>query len=182
MRISHPSDALALQPGGLVLEATLLCAGPSLNGTYYPISTIAGAAPHFRGVRCYLDHSADVVRSVTEIAGAIEAAWFDGDRIRGRIRLSEAHPELTTLVREGLAGELSITAAGVTRLAEREGRLYRVVESLTEIQSVDFVTAAAAGGRVERILQESRIWDDALSELQHIQHERTLTWALLLGH
>lgn len=179
---AQPLTEAVWEPAGLLLEATLLAAGPSLNGTYYPTQTLEQAVPRFAGAKCYLDHSPAAVRSVLELAGRVEEAWYAGGRIRGRIRMTAAHPALETLVREGLAGELSITALGQTRLAEREGRLYRLVESLDEIRSVDFVTEAAAGGRVERILTESRLWETVLASLQdELAAERSRTFALLDG-
>lgn len=141
---------------GLIVEGTLLSAGPSRNGTWYPVSTLQEAVPRLRGVPCYLDHQAGS-RSVRDVAGVVEAAWLDQDRIRGRIRLTASQPALATLLKEGLAGGLSIAGTGVTRLASLDGAMWRVVESLTEIQSVDFVTVPAAGGQVERLLESVSI-------------------------
>lgn len=137
---------------GLIVEGTLLAAGPSRNGTWYPVSTLQEAVPRLRGVPCYLDHQVGS-RSVRDVAGVVEAAWFDQDRIRGRIRLTASQPALATLLKEGLAGGLSIAGTGVTRLASLDGAMWRVVESLTDIQSVDFVTVPAAGGQVEQLFE-----------------------------
>ncbi|HYE78649.1 MAG TPA: hypothetical protein VEI97_11745 [bacterium] len=174
---------------GPLLEATLLAAGPSRNGTYYPVATLQEAAPRFAGVRCYCDHDPDTPagqRSVADLAGRVEEAWFEGDRIRGRIRLSATQGTLATLVAEGLAGDLSITALGTARLAKEGDRLYRVVERIHTPLSVDFVTEAAAGGRIERILRESVAWNRALELLEEElewpaeqkQREATLRWLL----
>ncbi|MEO7995510.1 MAG: hypothetical protein ABI743_14020 [bacterium] len=187
-----PLGAADIVGQGPLLEATLIVAGPSHNGTFYPASTLAAAASRFAGVKCFRDHGAIAdggapARSMCDLVGRVEEAWFAEDRIRGRIRLSQTQEWLGTLLAEGLAGDLSISARGVTRLQSIEGRLMRVVETIEEPLSVDFVTEAAAGGRVERLLSESRIWDAALMEIQQawetarLSRDQGDTWAVLSG-
>lgn len=186
---SLPFAQASLALKGTLLEATLIEAGPSRNGTYYPIATLQEAASRFAGVRCFCDHGAmdqsadsNGRRSVADLAGRVEEAWFEGDRIRGRIRLSSTQDRLAILLMEGIAGDLSITAVGATKLAKHEGRLFRVVEAIHRPLSVDFVTEAAAGGRVERILQEQVDREQELLQVEwELAHARAATFAVLLG-
>jgi hypothetical protein len=153
-----------------IVEAVILRAGLSENGTYYPSQVIEKAATVFKGVQCFADHPGpdEVERSVRDVVGAIEETWADENGVRARIRLSRAHDWLLTMISEGLLGDVSINAVGKTRVARRDGRVVREVVEITKAHSVDFVAKAAAGGKVDRIIRESEAYQEGLKLIERI--------------
>lgn len=139
------------------IQVIILKPGLSDNGTYYPVEVLRDAASIFAGVKCYADHPSDGEneRSVRDIVGEIIESWFDGKFIRGEMVISRSAEWLITMISEGIIGDLSIHALGKTKVTRIDGVLVREVISITKALSVDFVTQAAAGGRVEKILSES---------------------------
>ncbi|HEX9746576.1 MAG TPA: hypothetical protein VGB30_14250 [bacterium] len=159
-----------VSPEEYVVEGIILEAGLSENGTYYPKEVIRDSAPIFTGVKCFADHprSDESERSVRDVVGAIEKSWSEGSAIRASMKLSKAHDWLLTMISEGLLGDLSINALGKTKVTRRDGKVVREVLAITRAFSVDFVTQAAAGGRVERVLSESAGYAEGLRLIEGI--------------
>jgi hypothetical protein len=159
-----------------VVEATILSAGISENGTYYSPEVVTSSAPVFKGVHCYADHPKpdEIERSVRDIVGQIEETWSDGGNIKARIRLSRAHDWLLTMISEGLLGDLSINAMGKTKVSRRDNRVVREVIEITKAHSVDFVTKAAAGGHIEKTIRESAMYSEGLRLLERVTPQEIL--------
>ena len=156
-----------------VVEGIILQSGLSRNGTYYPPDVVNAAAPIFQGVKCYADHpsEADAERSVRDVVGAIEKSWADDGVVHATILLSRSHDWLLTMIAEGLLGDLSINALGKTKVSRHDGRVVREVIAITKAFSVDFVTDAAAGGHIDKILRESASYEESLKLIERISVE-----------
>ncbi len=154
-----------------MVQGIILCSGLSENGTYYPPDVVNASTEVFKGVQCYADHpqTGETERSVRDVVGIIEDVWADDGQLRATIRLSRAHDWLMTMISEDLVGDLSINALGKTRVSRRDGRVVREVLEISKAHSVDFVARAAAGGRVEKVLQESAVYCEGLKLLEQLQ-------------
>jgi len=155
---------------GCLVEGVILTHGLSENGTWYSPEVVTASAEIFTSVQCYADHPApgETERSVRDVVGVIESAIaVDGD-LRATIRLSRAHDWLLTMIGEGLLGDLSINALGKTRVSRKDGRVVREVTEITKAFSVDFVSRAAAGGHVEKVLSESAGYAESLKLLENL--------------
>lgn len=148
-----------------LLSGVILRAGLSKNGNYYPADTIVNAADKFVGVKCFIDHSREGgigERSIRDVCGVVESCRAESDCLRAMIRVSGEHDWIASMVNEGILGDVSINALGRTKLTRRDGRVVREVIEISKAYSVDFVTDAAAGGRVEALLRESAGYAEGL--------------------
>lgn len=148
-----------------MLSGIILSAGLSKNGNYYPTDTIEKAAERFVGVKCFIDHSRNGAvgeRSIRDVCGIVEACHVESGNLKALIRISGEHDWIASMVNEGILGDVSINALGRTKLTRRDGRVVREVTEISKAYSVDFVTDAAAGGRVEALLRESAGYAEGL--------------------
>ena len=133
---------------GSTFDAVFIVAGKTLNGEYFPASTLQAATEKFVGAKMYVNHprlEADMrTRDLRDLAGVIESVQFVENELRGTIRVSETVGWLRTLVKEGIAGDLSIN---VMAMLEWKDDMIHVVE-IARVLSVDFVTEGAAQGRI----------------------------------
>lgn len=141
------------------LAGTILVEGLSANRNEYTRTALESGVPVFTGIPIYADHPSTVEaqtrpeRSIRDLVGRIGEVYVESlpdNRAALRFRngrLSETAGWLQTLLREGIAGDMSINATG--RGQEQDGRF--VVEAFTGATSVDFVTVAAAGGRAQLV-------------------------------
>lgn len=140
------------------LDCVLIGAGESANGNVYSPEVLEAAAPLFVGVQMYADHPTRSEeyerpeRSVRDLVGRVIEARYEDGKIRARAKLSAAAGWLKTLIREGIAGDLSINAQGRGR--KENGKF--IVEAITAARSADFVTTGAARGRVLAVLEAYR--------------------------
>lgn len=117
------------------------------------------------GVKMYVDHLDPEAqkalngspRPVSHIGGRIIEAWIDKNDagetvVRGRARI--AQPLLWSLIENdpGLLG-VSINAWGKAKSGTVEGRSARIVEGISKVGSVDWVTEAGAGGKVVSLIE-----------------------------
>lgn len=178
-----PAPVLQAEGGGLLFDGVLLCEGTSLNRNRYSVPALQSAVAVFAGQPIFVDHpgrgeqSDRPERSVRDLVGRLPGP--DGFRLeagddgRQRLcfqgaRLSESAAWLSTLIREGIAGDMSISASGT---GQQEGDIF-AVESFTADApaSLDFVTRAAAGGRAR--LRESDSSKEAASMAEQHEVER----------
>lgn len=140
-------------------EAVIIVEGESANGNVYVTEALQTGVGVFSGARMYADHpsrseeSDRPERSVRDLVGKLGEAYLSKDKngkaaLRAKMIFSETAGWLETLVREGIAGDLSIRAYGNGK-EDKNGRF--VVSSFSENPhtSVDFVTVGAAGGYVD---------------------------------
>lgn len=130
---------------------------------YYPSETLRRDGPVVfkAGTHVYADHpsmteAADrPERSIKDLAGRLATdATYDGDGLYAEV---EVFPHYAPVI-EGMADAIgmSIRAFGTAEVSTQEGIRGPVITSLTEGISVDFVTAAGAGGKIVALLESAR--------------------------
>lgn len=150
------------------VPCVLVEAGESLNGNVYSPEVLQAAIPLFEGVQMFVDHPTRSQQrerpegSVRDLAGKVSAVQWDATGLRARALISESAGWLRTLVREGIAGDLSINAEGQGR--KENGKF--IVEAITRVNSVDFVTKGAARGRILEAIAayQPASWEDLTLE------------------
>ncbi|MEV8638104.1 hypothetical protein AB0395_41275 [Streptosporangium sp. NPDC051023] len=129
---------------------------------YYPAATLRRDAGVFReGLPVFLDHPGATEayerpeRSVRDLAGRLAStAVYDGDGLYADV---EVYPHWAPVI-EAMAPHIgmSIRASGTVEASRDESIAGPIVTSLTEAASVDFVTAAGAGGKIVALLESAR--------------------------
>jgi len=185
---------------------TIIREGWSANYTdgrqrYYTAKAVSDVAELLGTSRkMFLDHSAKE-RSVSEWTATSKRSWtekVDGKNCcKAEIDFTE-NPKTVWLYAEAKKHPqevaLSIQGAGEIRAGKKEEKNASIVESITKLRSTDFVTVAAAGGKVEKTLSASADTERALfvlneafltidqiisniekTEQPYIEYERTLS-------
>ena len=140
---------------------TIIKAGLSANGNFYPEATLRKAAEKgvFNEKTIRTDHpEMGNKQSVNDIVGKIEKTWFNEESgsLKGSGFFSSTADDLVTKVKEGLVGDLSINARGITKIEKSGDKLRRNVEEITQGFSVDLVCEAAAGGGLHEDYQRNK--------------------------
>lgn len=142
--------------GGLAVQ--YITPGIGSSGYYAPdvLSEAAGAGLFPKGMHLYIDHPSATdrsdrpERSVRDIGGisTSDGVWNEeAQAVEAQIKILEGHSWLSDPDLRSAIG-LSIRAAGDVTEGTVQGRKMPVVEKLTEVFSVDFVTHAGRGGRI----------------------------------
>lgn len=159
---------------------TIIKAGLSANGNYYSAQTLreAGKKGVFSGKAIRTDH-VDITASasVHDVVGKIEKTWFNEETqsLRGSGFLSSTADDLVTKVKEGLIGDLSINAIGVTQMERYSGdKLRRNVKEIRKGFSVDLVCEAAAGGTLHEEFQRNKELCERMRQLMDELEKLTL--------
>lgn len=128
--------------------------GNKRDNHYYPRDVVAEAMPVWGGAKMYAtDHKEDQKSVLTEVSQVVESpagVTDDGLPYATAVILSKTFEEIAR--RRNAAGLLkdlhcSILASGVAKPGfELDGREGKLVESITQVQSIDWVTRAGAGG------------------------------------
>lgn len=140
--------------GPLEMEVAIIQPGfgNAKDGHYYPKDMLARHSHMFRGVKMFeTDHRDEEkstrtwVSTIVDVPGVME----DGT-LRGRVVVHDPNfaERARNLKKAGLLNLLpnSIYASGTAREGEVEGRKAKIVEAINKVHSVDWVTAAGAGG------------------------------------
>lgn len=161
---------------GARARVTIISPGQGSSGYYSP-EVIAEAAPLFKpGTHMYLDHATESeraergVRSLDRLVGVLETAPtlnHNGALVADvkimpawRDFVKEAYPYIG----------VSISASGEIEESEQG----RVIKKLTAVESVDFVTKAGRGGKIDALL-ESAVTEEDLSESTKKEGGMTVT-------
>lgn len=133
-------------------------AGNQRDGHYYDSEMLRANASKLVGAKMYeTDHKANEKSTRTWVSTITELKGFetDGSPI---MKVAIHDPNFAQRVQNLAAAkdgdgnsllsklECSLLASGVAKSGMREGKQYKVVENITDIQSVDWVTRAGAGG------------------------------------
>ena len=144
---------------------TLTVIKPGFNTSkqrYYPAETLKRDYQVFEGAKMFADHATDAENksrpegSVKNWVASVKKVWAESD---GTIKATAAvidpdfKQKLEELSKQGMLSEMgiSIRATGEVQSMKIDGVTTNCVESLVRAKSVDFVTCAGAGGRVETI-------------------------------
>ncbi len=135
---------------------------------HYPVSTIKEAAPHFSGLKMYIDHptaaqdKAMPERSIKDWASTIVESHYEEGCALANIVVHD--PWLRERLADPVFREnigLSINAGGQISYGKIDGQEVQIIEKIVMHRrngpaSVDWVTEAGARGRVSRLLKESK--------------------------
>ena len=133
--------------------------GNPVDNHYYPAETLSRDYPMFEGAKMYADHQTDQEEkerpegSIRQWVASLKNVTFEeGVGIVGDAMIIEPwlQQKLAALRDKKLLSEMgiSIRAAGVGTKDKIDGKEANVVERITQVRSVDFVTEAGAGGVV----------------------------------
>lgn len=150
------------------IEVTIIQAGVSLNGVFYPDAALREAVPLFEGARVFNKadavHKAGGGKDVAALLGGIYSVRFiegaapDTGRLVGTFKpLSETDPvvtKMTEAVKRGMQGlmGLSIDADARTGKTSVAGAK-RAVKQFTRVHSVDLIVEPGAGGGLDRLTE-----------------------------
>lgn len=150
-------ERAAAQPVGEGrLQVCLIDAGQGSSG-FYAAEVLKAAAPLFNaGTHCYLDHPTESEsygrpeRTVRDLAGvlATDAVFRDGG-LFADVRVFSQYRDLVAEMAPYIG--MSIRAAAEVVTDSHPGGYGPVVKSITQVESVDFVTKAGRGGRIESV-------------------------------
>ena len=142
--------------------------GNARDGHFYPADVVRRDAPKFKGAKMYeTDHrpgeksTRTWVSTLRDIIGYSEtgAPIFDAvahdpnfaQRMRNLAATKDADGQ--PMIRKMAC---SILANGTARKGQVDGKAGRIVEAITDVESVDWVTRAGAGGRALAIMSEAQ--------------------------
>lgn len=147
---------------------------------HYPESTIREAAPHFAGLKMYINHPTKTEakerpeRDLRDWASTVTESWYDGGKAMGKVAVHAGF--LRELLADSVARKhigLSINTQGVSEDSMIDGQKMQVVKQIVvekgengRKSSVDWVTEAGARGRVIEVLESRRNDTMALETLQ----------------
>lgn len=158
---------------GTAWEVTIIQAGVSLNGAYYPDAVLRESAPLFDGARIFvkgdIEHVKGAGKDVRQLVGWVESPRFvegaqaDAGRLVATIRLPGLPEETRNLLvaaaeagRTDLVGlSIDATGRGTTRMIE--GRRVKAAASITRVDSVDLIVEPGAGGRLVRLVEAAPV-------------------------
>jgi hypothetical protein len=156
--------------------------GNRRDNNYYPTKTLKEAteAGKFNHLKMYKDHPTKTEerdlpeRSVTKWFATTREAVWDETRERPRLPIL-VHDPLDYRRMKDVPEQIafSVLGGGMARPGQAEGRNGRIVESISDMRSVDWVTTAGAGGGIE--LRESASSDEestVTKEIEELTPER----------
>lgn len=152
-------------------DITIIKAGLSENGRFYPVEVLREALPLFEGKPMYAatgkDHNAEERGLLSTVGFVHEVRWDESTQsIKGVAHISDPDLRASLLdwdkhdMLDQLAG-ISMASFGKYGLTQRNG--VRMVESIRVVASVDIVQRAAAGGSFDQVLESEG--EDDMPEL-----------------
>lgn len=151
------------------IAVTIIRAGTSLNGNFYPDKALQDAVPLFEGVRVFAKSDAEHIKGagkdVRNLIGGIyqvqfvEGATPDTGRLVGTFKAIDPEDavvkKMTEAVKRGLQGllGLSIDATARTKARSQGGTTVREATKFTKVNSVDLIVEPGAGGGLDRLTE-----------------------------
>lgn len=158
------------EPTGSLVAVTIITPGKGSSGEYPPetIKKLAESPIWDSPVHMYMNHATPAERGsrpegdIRELAGVIDGRPVidDSGALVGRAKI---FPEYRDFIRERAPYiGVSINASGIMAPGKD-----RVIQEITQVDSVDFVTKPGRGGKITAVLESSREVDgmaDTISE------------------
>lgn len=163
------------------IGVTIIRAGRSINGAYYPDATLREAVPRFEGVRVFVksdeEHEKGRGKAVEKLIGGIYNVRFtegskgtgaDTGALTGTFKPLDlkdpAVVKMTEAVKRGMQNLLGLSIDAVARTKKRQqGReTLREAVQFVKVHSVDLIVEPGAGGGLDR-LTEAAATDPSLS-------------------
>lgn len=140
--------------------------GNAKDGFYYTESALRDAVTNGtfnnRPVKMYANHPTRVAeaalpeRSVWDWVSTMRETWWDDDKGRPQSRIKVYDDRFwSRAVQAPDEIAFSILGGGRSRRGRIDNREARIVESLSQIRSVDWVTEAGAGGAIEKFAESA---------------------------
>lgn len=142
--------------------------GPGWGSSgYYKKETLISAAPkYYKGLHMYWDHPTETEekeqpeRSLRNLAAVLVTDGTykeDGIYGPGIYALCKPFSEFRPKIEE-MAPYIGVShrASGIKKLGEAEGRKGPIIEAITKVHSVDFVTVAGAGGQIVQLFESAK--------------------------
>lgn len=147
------------EPTGSLVAVTIITPGKGSSGEYPPetIKKLAESPIWDTPVHMYMNHATGSERvsrpegDIRELAGVIDSrpVMDDTGALVGRARI---FPEYRDFIRERAPYiGVSINASGIMAPGKD-----RVIQEITQVDSVDFVTKPGRGGKITAVLESSR--------------------------
>nr|DAR85109.1 MAG TPA: Prohead core protein protease [Caudoviricetes sp.] len=147
------------EPTGSLVAVTIITPGKGSSGEYPPetIKKLAKSPIWDSPVHMYMNHATGSERAsrpegdIRELAGVIDGrpVMDDSGALVGRARI---FPEYRDFIRERAPYiGVSINASGIMTPGKD-----RVIQEITQVDSVDFVTKPGRGGKITAVLESSR--------------------------
>lgn len=165
-RVSLTEAAGGMAPKGRRFRARLIAGDIQGSSGYYPAPMLRESAGAFKaGLPMFLDHPSiseahdRPERSVRDLAGRLATdARYEHDGLYADI---EVYPHWAPII-EAMADDigLSIRASGTVEASTNPAIRGPIVTQITKAQSVDFVTAAGAGGKLVQLIESARALEE----------------------
>lgn len=143
------------------LTVTIIKPGTSKNNRHYPAAVLKKSAGIFEGARMFADHQTDAEAkqrpegSVNSWVATLKNVRAESDgTLRGTAVVIDPQfkQKLENLARAGCLNQMGISIRAAGKYSDTPGPGgSKLVESLDQCRSVDFVTFAGAGGSVDAI-------------------------------
>jgi len=164
-------------------EAVITIISPGFNKSkkrYYSPKLLESSAKMFEGLKMYKNHLTEAEekkldgqpRSVDEWTSSIKETWYDNmsGSIKGRAKIhNQKFWEFAKSAKDEIG--TSINAFGKMIQGTIEGVSTNIVEAFTKAKSVDWVTEAGAGGKLDQILETE---EGDIKMLETITEEKLL--------
>lgn len=151
------------------IGVTIIRAGRSINGNYYPDATLREAAPRFEGVRVFVksdeEHERGRGKAVSQLIGGIynvrftEGKGADTGVLTGTFKPLDlkdpAVVKMTEAVKRGMQNllGLSIDAEAHIRKRQQGRETLREATKFVKVHSVDLIVEPGAGGGLDRLTE-----------------------------
>ena len=156
------------------ITMTIIKPGESKNKRVYSADMLKRDYKVFEGAKMFIDHATegeDKARpegSVRNWAATMKKVWVEADgTVKGKATVIDESltKKLNELKKNSMLADMGVSIRAVGSASKSDGKT--IVESLLKCKSVDFVTFAGAGGRVEALEAAPNDNDvDLLSEAQ----------------
>lgn len=153
------------------IEVTIIRAGTSINGNFYPDSALQEAVQLFEGVRVFsksdAEHTAGGGKDVRNLLGGIYGVRFvagaspDTGALVGTFKAIDPKDatvtKMTEAVKRGMQDlmGLSIDAIAATSKSKVNGKSVRVAKRFAKVNSVDLIVSPGAGGGLDRLTEST---------------------------
>ncbi len=152
------SDTAPLQLDVAVIEPGW---GNKRDNHYYPAEMLKECASAFEGAKMYAtNHVAEEKNVLTEVSQVLACPVGFTDSGAPIARIGIFNEDFATSIRNRAALDtldslhVSILANGLARPGfEQDGREGKIIESITDVASIDWVTSAGAGGRALQLAE-----------------------------
>lgn len=143
----------------------------SKNGRRYTVEALKGGTTHYEGAKVFVDHPSKAdeergYRSTRDLAGKVENARFDGQKIRGDIRAINTDGGLLLFEIATNMPEVAGMSHNASGKFHKESGGVEVVDSIEKVFSVDLVSNPATNDG----MFESELNDDT-GEIEMLEYK-----------